>query len=46
MMISTLNFQFKLAQLALKFLGGGKSCPAGAKARLAPPPVEPPLLEY
>jgi hypothetical protein len=39
-----LNFEhFNLAQLALKFLwGGAKSCP-GAKARLAPRPVEPPL---
>jgi hypothetical protein len=44
MMISTLNFQFNLAQLALKFLGGLNLVLGGAKARLAPPPVEPPLL--
>jgi hypothetical protein len=37
MMISTLNFQFSLAQLALKFLGGlNLVLGGGAKARLAP----------
>jgi hypothetical protein len=41
MMISTSNFKFNLAQLALKNLGGGaKSCPEGAKARLAHPYVD------
>ena len=35
MMISALNFQFNLAQLALTFLGG-LNLVLGAKARLAP----------
>jgi hypothetical protein len=44
MMIYTLHFQFNLAQLALKFLGG-LNLVLGGLSPISPPPVEPPLTE-